>query len=681
MTNDIREEITYYLGRDGKMQQLPGFIYRQEQANMAEEVGSTLVDEMFLAAEVGTGVGKTFGYLIPAILFAAENGKKVVVSTRTRALQEQILQHDVPDLKKVMEVKFTVAEARGRENYLCWNKYISIISGRKNIEDSQLDFINAILAWAERTRTGDRKELSLNSELMKDWGMLAADRNSCLRDKCKYHDRCFRLKMIRSLEKADIIIVNHALLLSDLLTEHSILPDYEYLIIDEAHTFNRESFERLSTRFSRQENLITYNMLYDVSRGGRGFLQYLKGRFPHLAPLLMDTIDLVKRGLDLNKELFETINSGNDDFNFTRIVKGNAHDRQWMEEAYPVYVDWQENQNLIKMKLEDLVKELDDEDGQELSSIIAILTGCGDNGYKVMEEDLEVDHCLVWIEFDRGRPTAICSSRINTGETVDVRLYQKLKALVMVSATLAIEDRFDHFIDQNGLKSYALQERLYCLLENSPFDYDKQSCLYLVDDMPDTTHPKFEAAVGQILFDVINAVGGNILVLFTARKQLRQVSEMLRPICEDKHIHLLVQYEDGDFGTLIDEFTAGNNTVLMGLETFWEGVDLKGDLLRCLVIVKLPFRSPADPYCSAWEKYCVYQKKNSFMEFMLPDAAVRFKQGVGRLIRSEQDRGAVVVLDNRLACKKYGQVFLHSIPIKNIVRIKRKDIGVLYDWL
>ena len=681
MTDDIREKIPYYLGRGGKMEQLPGFIFRQEQANMAEEVGNTLIGEMFLAAEVGTGVGKTFGYLIPAILFAVEEGKKVVVSTRTRALQEQIMQHDIPDLKKVMEVNFTAAEARGRENYLCWNKYINIISGRKNIEDNQVDFITAILTWAEKTRTGDRKELSLNSELMKEWGMVAADRNSCLRDKCKYHDRCFRLKMIRSLEKADIIIVNHALLLSDLLTEHSVLPEYEHLIIDEAHSFNRESFERLSTRFSRQENIIIYNLLYDVNHTGRGFLNYLKGRFPHLAPLLMETTDLIKRGVELNKELFDIIGAGSDDFNYTRIVKGNFGDRQWMEEAYPVYLDWQANQNLIKMKLEDLIPELDEDDGQELSSLIAVLTGCGDNGYKVMEEELEADHCLVWIEYDRGRAAAICSSKINAGDTIDSRLYQKLKALVMVSATLAIADRFDHFIDQNGLKSYARQERLYCLLEKSPFNYDKQSCLYLVDDMPDITHPKFEPAVGQVLFDVINAVGGNILVLFTARKQLRQGSEMLRPVCKEQNIRLLVQYEDGDFGTLIDEFTAASNTVLMGLETFWEGVDLKGDLLRCLVIVKLPFRAPSDPYCSAWEKYCVTQKKNSFTEFMLPDAAVRFKQGVGRLIRSEEDRGAVVVLDNRLTGKRYGQVFLSSIPIKNIVHIKRRDIGILGDWI
>ena len=156
---------------------------------------------------------------------------------------------------------------------------------------------------------------------------------------------------------------------------------------------------------------------------------------------------------------------------------------------------------------------------------------------------------------------------------------------------------------------------------------------------------------------------------------------MLRPVCKEQNIRLLVQYEDGDFGTLIDEFTAASNTVLMGLETFWEGVDLKGDLLRCLVIVKLPFRAPSDPYCSAWEKYCVTQKKNSFTEFMLPDAAVRFKQGVGRLIRSEEDRGAVVVLDNRLTGKRYGQVFLSSIPIKNIVHIKRRDIGILGDWI
>jgi ATP-dependent DNA helicase DinG len=680
MTEDFIKEISAYLGEEGKMQEIPGFIYRREQENMAVEVGHALTQEMFLAAEVGTGVGKTFAYLVPAILFAVQSGEKVVVSTRTRALQEQILEHDIPDLKKIMEVHFTAAEARGRENYLCWNKYINIISGKKTIEDDQLGFINAILAWAEKTRTGDRKELTLNSELMNYWGLVAADRNNCLRDKCKYHDRCFRLKMIRALEKANVIIVNHALLLSDLLTDHSVLPDYEYLIIDEAHTFNRESFERLSTKFSRQENITTYNLLYEGTRNGKGLLQYYKWRFPNLAPLLNETIDLVKRGLELNNELFTAIGAGYDNLSYTRIVKSNTMDREWMEEAYPVYMDWQENQNLIKMKLEDLVKEWDEEEGQELSGLIDAITACGDNGFKVMEEDLEADSCLVWMEYDRKQPAAICSAPIHMGAAINSKLYQKLKALVMVSATLTIQDRFDHFIFQNGLTSYAKEERLYCLLENSPFAYDKQSCLYIVDDMPDISHAKFEMAVRQVLLDIISTVGGNILVLFTARKQLKQVSEVLRPLCEEQNVRLLAQYEDGDFGTLINEFTSASNTVLMGLETFWEGVDLKGDVLRCLVIVKLPFRSPDDPYSSAWEKYCARHNKSSFMEFMLPDAAIRFKQGVGRLIRSEQDRGAVVVLDNRLVTKRYGKVFLSSIPIKNVVRISRRDINVLCDW-
>ncbi|HEX3012424.1 MAG TPA: helicase C-terminal domain-containing protein, partial [Syntrophomonadaceae bacterium] len=648
--------------------------------------GYTLTGNMFLAAEVGTGVGKTFGYLIPAILFALHEGQKVIVSTRTRALQEQILNHDVPDLKKVMEVEFTAVEARGRENYLCWNKYINIISGRKSLEDNQLEFINSILSWAEKTKIGDRKELSLNSELMKNWSLVAADRNSCIREQCRYHDRCFRLKMLKSLEKANIIIVNHALLLSDLLTQHSILPEYEYLIIDEAHTFNRESFERLSTRFSKYDNNIAYDALFNSSRGGRGYLAYLRGRFPNLAPPLYEAIDLVKRGVELNNELFQTfgtIKNNGEEFNYTRIVRGNTADQLWIEEAFPVYADWQANQNLLIKKLEHIVEELNgDDDGLELTSIIAVLAACGDSGFKVMEEDLEQEDYLVWIEYDHSRAVALCSSLISTGDTIDARLYQKLKALIMVSATLTIEDQFDHFVHQNGLANYMKQERLYCLLEKSPFNYEKQSCLYLVKDMPDISDSRFETAVGQVLLDVINAVGGNILVLFTARKQLRQVSEMLRPLCEKNHIRLLVQYEDGDFGTLMDEFTASGNTVLMGLETFWEGVDLKGDLLRCLVIVKLPFRSPADPYCSAWEKYCNRQGRNSFMEFMLPDAAVRFKQGVGRLIRSEQDRGAVIVLDTRLTGKRYGKIFLNSIPIKNVMSLNRHDIGrFLNDWI
>jgi ATP-dependent DNA helicase DinG len=247
---------------------------------------------------------------------------------------------------------------------------------------------------------------------------------------------------------------------------------------------------------------------------------------------------------------------------------------------------------------------------------------------------------------------------------------------------MAIEDRFDHFIDRNGLAEYAKEGKIETLLEYSPFDYQRQACLYVVRDMPDPSSQTFNREVNKVLAEIFLAQGGQTMVLFTSKKHMQEAALELRPFCLKHKLKLLVQHEDGEFASLVQEFKGHENSVLMGVETFWEGIDLKGEVLKCLVIVKLPFRSPSDPYCSAWDRYYKMQGKNSFANFMLPDAAVRFKQGVGRLIRSENDRGAVVVLDTRLINRNYGLVFKNSIPIKNLISLPRIELKYqLKQWV
>jgi len=299
-----------------------------------------------------------------------------------------------------------------------------------------------------------------------------------------------------------------------------------------------------------------------------------------------------------------------------------------------------------------------------------------------MEEDLGSEAKIVWLETEQEQAIGICSSHVRIGEVLENKLYDKLSSLIMLSATLSIEDKFDYFIEKVGLSEYLAAERLDLLLKKSPFDYQNQACLYILNDMPDPQHLDFSPNVARVLMDLLTVARGRTMVLFTARKGLREVSQLLRPFCKQKGIPLLVQNEDGSFGTLMEEYARENNAVLMGLDTFWEGVDLKGDLLTLLVVVKLPFRSLAEPYSSAGDKYFRLQHRNSFSNFLLPDAAVRFKQGVGRLIRSETDRGIVVVLDNRLSAKAYGKVFLNSIPIKNTIQTRSDELlPLIEDWL
>lgn len=563
---------------------------------------------------------------------------------------------------------------------------MQILAGKKHLEEAEQDFIQAVLGWAESTRTGDRKELDLSSELMKSWPVLAADRNNCLKDKCRYHDKCFRLKMIRNLDKADIIVVNHALLLSDIMVGNSILPAYENLIIDEAHTFIKESFDSLSYRFSLYETNHFLGILYDkAKKGTRGYLLHLKTSYPHLSALITEAGSFTDRAIALTVGFFQQLGKTaayGDQYNYHHVITPRDQERQAFMKAIDIYSDWQYNINLLLERLRSIEEELSEAEEPEIIAVISSLQEVSNSACFILEENLSREDGICWIEYDRGRATAICSSPIYTGDTLNEKLYDKLKTLVMVSATLTVDSSFENFISRSGLEAYEKQGRLITLMENSPFDYDRQAALYVVKDMPDPGSSIFSRELARVLEELLLSVGGRTMVLFTARKQMEEVAEMLRPGLAASDLQLLVQNQDGEFGTLMEGFTGNERAVLMGLETFWEGIDLKGELLKCLVIVKLPFRSPADPYCTAWDKYYQLQRKSGFQYFMLPDAAIRFKQGVGRLIRSEQDRGAVVVLDTRLIHKKYGQLMRNSLPIKNLAAVPSQEIAAhIKQWL
>lgn len=672
-----REAVAAYFQPGGPMQQhIAGYRHRDEQVKMAEAVADAFLNSEFLVAEVGTGVGKSFAYLLPAILWSKASGEKVVVSTRTRALQEQLTEHDIPDLRAVLGPGFTVAEAKGRENYLCWNQYMSILAGRQVLNGAEQDFMTAVLSWAEGTESGDRKELGLPGEMMRHWGLLAASRRTCARDLCQYRDKCFRLKMLKRLEKADLIVVNHSLLLSDLQVDNSILPEYHYLIIDEAHNFERESFDKLSAVFSREECREVLKVLYSKERRHeRGYIQYLKGRYPHLIAGLNELSTMVYHCGELLEACFAAIKPGQAQDEHARVLEYLDFQSEWFSELVDNYTGWQHMMNLMMHRFGELKSELAGMDEEmQINTITQSLREVSEGAFMVMEDSVEHPDKIFWIDYQKGQAMALSSSSIRIGELLHRRLFSKLESLIMVSATLTIEDSFGYFIEKNGLNCLDDGDRVQTLLQYSPFDYDHQALLLSVADLPDPSSPGFPGAVADSLKNILTVTQGRTMVLFTSRRELREASQALRKWTENEGLCLLVQGEDGEFKRLMEMFVQAPNTVLMGLETFWEGVDMKGDVLKTLVMVRLPFRSPADPFCSAGERYFKLQRRNSFQGFMLPDAAVRFKQGAGRLIRSESDRGLLIVLDARLGKRSYGQVFKNSIPIKKVVCLKKTDL-------
>ncbi|HOQ10353.1 MAG TPA: helicase C-terminal domain-containing protein [Syntrophomonadaceae bacterium] len=681
MKEFIPDNITALFQPGGPMEKaVPGYHYRQEQVSLAREVADALVNNEFLVAEAGTGVGKTLAYLVPAICWAVLEGERVVIATRTRALQQQIMEKDIPAVQQMLPFNFEAAELKGRENYLCWNKYQSILGGRRSLEPDEVRFVETILTWAERTRTGDRMELQLPGHMMKHWPLLAADRYSCRKDICKYQDKCFRLKALRRCQKAHLVVTNHSLLLSDISVERRLLPEYGCLIIDEAHSFDREAFDKLSCGLNRWQVQRWFLGLYhrDITYE-RGYLQALRTRFPHLTELINQIRPLVEQGAKLGEALFDKLDLHVDfGSEYSQVITHAALASDWMADLFDLYLEWQASLHLLLKELEKLNQELQgEEEAGDIQAYILQLKDFSDKAFTIFEEDLQRDDRLIWLSISQGRVQELCSSLLEINNELDNGLYQHVSSLIMVSATLTVGESFDHIIRRCGLSRYQQEGRIRTLLERSPFHYEEQACLLMVDDMADPTREpeQFSYQVTEALLNIAETVKGRVMALFTSRKMLSEVSGLLRPLLKGSGIALLVQNEDGDFAALMDGFVNSEKALLMGLETYWEGVDLKGDLLKCLVVVKLPFRSPSDPYASAAEKYCRLHRLNTFNYFMLPDAAVRFKQGIGRLIRSEDDRGVAIVLDSRITRQPYGKVFQNSSPISNQVIISRKEIA------
>ncbi len=648
------------------------YIYRPNQAELADRIYSAFIDREFLIAEAGTGVGKTYAYLIPAILWANDEKEIVVISTRTKALQEQLVEKDIPKITAALEANILTIEAKGRENYLCWNKYMQILAGKRPMNQAETKFMEKILTWAERTKTGDKKELVLKSNLMENWWIVAADRKSCLKDTCPYQDKCFRLKMIRSLGKADIIVVNHALLLSDITVDNSILPAYKHLILDEAHHLDQEAFTRLSNRVNFRE---FQELLKSFSNKklNKGYLFRLKKELPQELEVIEESILLADRLAkllnNLQSELKNSLKPYYNDQRTTIISSQTMEDN--FQIVFDIYLELIEILNRLVQQLKSLKVEETD-----FIALVNSLTEISDNLFQIMEEDLSSKGNLAWVEWQQGELENIFSSVINIGEILNKQLYTKLDSLIMLSATMTIDDKFDFFINKTGLNLVQDRGILETFIGKSPFSYEKQARMLNLIDLPPPNSYIYTEEVTSTLKEIITITRGKTLILFTARKQMLACAKLLRPFCAAHQLELLVQNEDGETGHIINSFMAKENSILMGLDSFWEGIDLKGDILTCLVIVKLPFRAPSEPFASAYEKHYRNLGLNSFLNFALPDAVMRFKQGIGRLIRSEKDQGVVIVLDNRLYTKKYGESFKKSIPIKNIFNIEKNQLSM-----
>jgi len=622
------------LGKRGLLAEgLDSYEYRPQQVEMAEVVSRALQEGGSLIVEAGPGTGKTFAYLIPAIY----SGHKVVVSTGTKNLQEQIFFKDIPLLREMLPVKFTVAYMKGRENYLCRRRF-KIFERQplfKVLEEASL--FEEVSAWASRTKTGDRSELGGIPEDFSAWAEICCSRDHCLGTECPEHKRCFLTRMRQAAAQAQVIVVNHHLFFADLAIRDAggeVIPRYKRVVFDEAHQLE----EVITTHFGLAvSNYRFEDLTRDVSR------ELLKGKRPRL-DLQVAVDDLRGKAA----ELF-TLFQGEERYRlreFDPMVFALLSDiKRCLSAVRGVLTKRPANEEIAA-----LIRR-----SQELGGDLEFILSQGDS------------HYVYWCE-TRGRGVFLRASPIDVWPELSARLYPHLETMVFTSATLSTQRGFDYFKERLGL-----QEAEELILP-TPFDMQNQVVIYLPPGLPEPNAPAFSKAAAKEIESIVRITEGRAFVLFTSYKNMREVYGILKGKLPYR---ILIQGE-GPKHLLLEEFREDVSSVLFATGSFWEGVDVPGEALSCVIIDKLPFDPPTEPVTQARIERIASEGGNPFYQYQVPAAIISLKQGLGRLIRSTEDRGVLAILDSRILTKEYGKLFLQSLPPAPVVK-KRDEIRGVFE--
>jgi ATP-dependent DNA helicase DinG len=685
-------DIEHFYGPEGELSaSLPGYEHRPEQARMALMLAEAFNDDRVAVVEAGTGTGKSLAYLLPAALWAVRNKERVVISTNTINLQEQLIQKDIPFLQKHTNVKFRAVLVKGRGNYLCLRKLHLNAADSSLFKDETQEELDAIVAWSKKTEEGCRSDLSF---IPKDevWEELCCEADQCTRVKCAYYARCFFYKARREAAGADVLVVNHALLMADLSVRQetgydatAILPPFSRLVFDEGHHMEDVATNFLSSQVSRLGLVKMLGKLQHPRKAHRGVLPQLSTQLSAAVPEAQDDLYLeiaeVLEGRLIPKRVavLDAVTRGMDaiaDALLKRLKKEGIEQKLRVTPAIYSSQLWPE----VSVHVEEMCKVL----GDYVVSLQAFLKGCEKLSDKVLEKlagpltDLrgvkgriettvealrffiarDDDFCR-WFELKKGPTAKLCSSPLEVAETIKRAVLDRFKTVVVTSATLAVGEKFDFLKKRTGINLLP-KERVNELLLPSPFDYAKQALVAVPSDMPEPTSPSFEARLCEHLLKALKISQGRAFVLFTSYDLLVKVSNRL---AEPLRAAGLTPMRQGETNRhlLLTKFRTSLNPVLFGTDSFWEGVDVQGKGLELVVITRLPFRVPTEPILEARSEHITAMGGDPFMSYTVPQAVIKFKQGFGRLIRSKEDRGAVLILDSRVLTKNYGKVFLTAL--------------------
>ena len=679
------DAIAALLENDGAFDKtFPHFEHRPQQVKMLRAVSEAFNEGQHLMVEAATGVGKSMAYLLPAIHWAAQNDRRVVVSTNTINLQEQLAFKDVPDLQKILPFDFHAAVLKGRSHYLCPSRLQQLRrQGPANVDE--LRVLVKVLLWLPSTVNGDGDELFIpNPAERAAWTRLSAESEACTSERCAATN-CFFQRARQAAEAAHVLIVNHALLLADVAVENRVLPEYDYLIVDEAHHLENAATDQLSFSISRTQ---LKRLLQEIGRLERsktdGLLADVVGRIRASVPqeiadktdeFAIKIADGVDRAQVFAEELFDqlvefarqNVENKSDYAQRVRLTPGvraqpawSTIEIAWDDLSAPLYAI-ADGLARLNQGLHDLA-EYEIPDYEEVTARVSAYARSLEETRQHMAATLTKPRSgeVYWIEIEENRSgrggdrtlLSINSAPLHVGPLIQKHLWQTKQAIVLTSATLRTAKSFDF------IRSRLSTEEMDELAVGSPFDYKSSTLLYLVTDVPEPGQPGFQQALDRGLIALATAMQGRTLVLFTSYASLKAASKGITTALNQADI---LVYEQGDGSSrrqLMENFKGAERAVLLGTRSFWEGVDVPGEALSCLAITRLPFAVPTDPIFAARSETF----DEPFTQYSVPDAILKFRQGFGRLIRTKADRGIVAVFDKRLLTKQYGQQFLESLP-------------------
>jgi len=679
------EQIIAALQEDGAVAaRLPSYEPRKAQLDLLEMIIRAFNEDAFVMAEAGTGVGKSFAYLLPAMRFALENKEKVVISTATITLQQQLFEKDIPLVAQAIAgssvVKIKAVIMKGRGNYLCHRRLEDAIR-EPLLSEEDFKEIKQINEWAQTTKTGSRSELSFQPA-DNAWSSVCSESDMCAGIHCPWYENCFVYTQRREANSAHIIVVNHHLLFADLAARYQgagyensvVLPPFNRLIIDEAHTIENAATSFFSTEFSRTGIFRQLGRLYHKHSKGRrrkGLLVRLNSML-HSNDLLLDSMTAA---MDKIRHSMEELDNCALQICGTEGVYRLPPDADKIPLQgllFPGLKELRKNILTFTSMVRDLTENLNEEKAAdpavwEIKSILKRLESAAEicevfNNYRKHEND------ILWIEKKSftGAPWAVFTqSPLDLAPRLKDGLFSPNKTVVCVSATLVINGDFSYWANRCGLAACSEDPQINRPLLSgcfpSPFPYSSAVLLAVPTDAPLPDEEGWQNFIDNTVGRLIAAAGGSALVLFTSYQSLRSAHLAAQAELLPLGIRCLKQGDD-DRSRLLQTFLSDTQSVLFATDSFWEGVDAPGDTLRLVILCRLPFRSPGDPIFEARCEAVDKRGGRSFMELSLPHAVMKFKQGFGRLIRRSSDRGVVAVLDGRLLKKTYGQLFLHSLP-------------------